>query len=88
MADNNIFQKFEERAIRKRNASKGVWRMDEKAIQYAEKNEIDYLYVDIDTGEVMQFGRLRDKSKYEKRWKDMFPYRNMKSMTLDEYKNK
>lgn len=78
-----------QKQIRKNNKRKWnepkVFRRDVSAIRYATSKGCDFIYVDMETGEVMQFGYLKSKGRHTANWDGMFPSRKMKAMPLEEY---
>lgn len=85
MGEVDKFQKAVDKALKKRQKSPLVLRRDEASIRYARVNRIDYVYVDVETGEIMQFGYLRDRGRHDGQWSGMFPHRQMQAMKLDDY---
>ncbi len=61
------------------------FRRDVSAIEYSKRKGVDFVYVDIETGEIMQFGGKKNRGRHIEQWDGMFPTRNMKPMSLNEY---
>ena len=62
-----------------------VFKYDESGVLYARRHEVNFVYVDLDTGELMQFGINHTKDIWNGRWQGMFPNRRMKTMGVQEY---
>ena len=61
--------------------------IDKSGIEYARRKGVTCLYVDIETGEIMQFGVSRSRAECEKIWDGMFPYRKMQAVYTKDYEN-
>ena len=62
-----------------------TYKRDAKGLKYARKHGITYVYVDVVTGEIMQFGYYKNKGQCDVLWQDFFPKRYMLAMITQEY---
>ena len=62
-----------------------TYKRDEKGLKYARKHGITYIYVDVVTGEIMQFGYSKNKGQCDVQWHGLFPKRYMVAMKTQEY---
>lgn len=60
---------------------------DISGIRYAMRHSVQYVYWDLNTGEIMQFLTTWDRSAAFDKVDGMFPDREMKLTTIDEYIN-
>lgn len=54
---------------------------------YAKRKGVTCLYVDIETGEIMQFGSSKSLDVLTKQWEGMFPSRKTKAVYTKDYEN-
>ena len=53
--------------------------------EYAKRKEISVIYVDTETGEIMQFGSSKSIDVLIKQWEGMFPSRKMQAVYTRDY---
>lgn len=73
------------RANRKKWNQPPTLKIDKSGIEYARRKRVSVIYVDIDTGEIMQFGTSKSVELHSIQWDGMFPYRRMKAIHTVEY---
>lgn len=54
--------------------------------EYARRKGVNVIYVDTETGEIMQFGASKPIEEWAKQWDGMFPDRKMTTIFLKDYK--
>lgn len=52
---------------------------------YAKRKGVSIIYVDTETGEIMQFGSSKSLYVLTKQWEGMFPSRKMKAVYTKDY---
>lgn len=52
---------------------------------YAKRKGVSIIYVDTETGEIMQFGSSKSLDVLTKQWEGMFPSRKMKAVYTRDY---
>ena len=52
---------------------------------YAKRKGVSVIYVDTETGEIMQFGSSKSLDVLTKQWEGMFPSRKMQAVYTKDY---
>ena len=60
-------------------------KIDTSGIEYARRKKVTVIYVDTDSGEIMQFGANKCLELLKIQWDGMFPYRKMEAIYTSEY---
>jgi hypothetical protein len=55
--------------------------------EYAKRKGVTCVYVDIETGEIMQFGASKSLELHKKQWEGMFPDRKMQAIYTKDYES-
>lgn len=53
--------------------------------EYAKRKGVSIVYVDTETGEIMQFGSSKSLDVLTKQWEGVFPSRKMKAVYTRDY---
>lgn len=58
---------------------------DVSGLEYAKRKGVTCIYVDTETGEIMQFGTTKSLETHKIQWDGMFHYRKMQAVYTKDY---